>query len=666
MLLESVKVQNYTSIIDSNVVKIDPKITALVGMTGAGKSSFLKMLSGIDTKITFKESELPNRSDVKNKFTEGDLSSDEILQLTAVFKVDDFDREFLPDGYKEITGVEVDRYFDGHIVVNPLGKSEPFSINIDSHVGTITGILELMRVNFTQAIPRIGELNAHTQNFSNAIENFKQTNFTNLKEFDLSLQTLTNAINGIPKDPPFQNEINQRIAEINNVRAEIVKILETDPLKKIFELIPKPLYKENTFPLEDKIAVDVFIANPFQSPTFHTIAVITGLKQSGLQKAKTTTPAERESYLGNISQKLSDRLNRFWSQEKYHFKLDIEGANLVLTISDDTTKTPTSIIDRSDGFKWWTAFFLEISAHISEKSSSSIILLDNPATDLHDEGKADVLRFINDVVKESGKLQIVYTTHERALIDPWRIDRIRVVEKRPAGTKIDNVRSDTRLDLLDKIRRNIGSPAKYSLFGAPRSINFEGISDINLISALNEHFEQQEDFFLNKDSYSINAFNGISNAPEFCKIYKNLGIDFTMVVDSGDGTELMKKNLEDGDFEKHFIEIKQVLDKYGDTEDLFDPKIYHLAFETAYKNILEHVPTLEEIQKKGTGKKTVNKYEDWFKSIDKEFNKTIVSQQMFKVIMQDNIREIEKDAFRKTVENFTKLFTLLEEKARVL
>lgn len=664
MLLESVKVQNYTSIIDSNIVKIDPKITALVGMTGAGKSSFLKMLSGIDQKILFKESELPNKSDVKNRFTEGDLTSGKILQLTAVFKVEDFDRESLPEGYKEITGVQIDRYFDGNIVVTPLGKSAEFHINIDSHVAVITGILEAMRANFTIALTRIGGLQAHTQNFSNTIENFKQTNFANLKEFDLSLQTLTNALNGIPKDPPFQAEINQRIAEIGNARAEIVKILETDPLKKIFDLIPKPLYKETTFDLEDKISVDAFIANPFLSPTFHTIAVITGLKQSGLQKAKTTTPAERESYLGGISQKLSDRLNHFWSQEKYNFRLDIEGANLVLTVSDNTTKTPTSVIDRSEGFKWWTAFFLEISAHISEKSSSSIILLDNPATDLHDEGKADVLRFINDVVKESGKLQIIYTTHERALIDPWKIDRIRVVEKRPEGTKIDNVRSDTRLDLLDKIRRNIGSPAKYSLFGAPRTIAFEGVSDINLISVINEHFEQQEDLFLNKDSYSINAFNGISNAPEFCKIYKNLGVEFIMIVDSGDGTESMKKKLEDGDFEKYFIEIKQVLGKEGDTEDLFDPKIYHLAFQAAYKSILGSVSSLQEIEKKGSGKKTVNKYDDWFKSIDKEFNKTIVSQQMFKVIMQDNTRENEKEAFQKTVDSFTKLFNLIKEKSK--
>lgn len=647
-------------------MKIDPKITALVGMTGAGKSSFLEMIAGINPQVTFKESELPNRSEIKQKFTEGDLTSDKILQITAIFTIDESDIESLPAGYKEITQITIDRYFDGHVVVTPKGKFETFQINVDAQIASINKILDTMKTNFESAIPRIGGLDAHRQNFLNAKENFKQTNFANIKEFDLSLQTFNNAINAIPKDAPLQVEFIQRIAEINNIRAEIIGILQTDPSTIIMGLIPKPLYKSSAFQLEDKIPVDEFIVNPQKSLTFHTIAVISGLKPSGLQKAKTTTTAERESYLGNISQKLSDRLNKFWSQEEYHFKLDIEGANLTLTVSDNTTKTPTSVLERSIGFQWWTAFFLEISAHISEKSGSSIILLDNPATDLHDEGKADVLRFINEVTSESGKLQIIYTTHERALIDPWKIERIRIIEKRPEGTRIDNVRSDTRLDLLDKIRRNIGSPAKYSLFGAPRTIAVEGISDINLISVINEHFEQKEDFFLNKDSYSINAFNGISNAPEFCKLLKNLGVDFIMLVDSGNATESMKKNLEKGDFEKYFVEIKDIIDKEGDIEDLFDPKIYYLAFRDVYKNILENVPSFEEIQERGSYKKTIKRYDDWFKSNDKEFNKTIVAQQMFKVIMQENTREIEKDAFQKTIDNFSKLFTLIKEKSSKL
>ena len=129
-----------------------------------------------------------------------------------------------------------------------------------------------------------------------------------------------------------------------------------------------------------------------------------------------------------------------------------------------------------------------MSTHLTKSSRPSIILLDNPATNLHDDGKADVLRFLTKIT-ESGKLQIIYSTHERALIDPWRIEQIRMVEKGSEGTKIEIVRSNSRSDLLGKIRRNIGSPARYSLFDAPKTVAFEGISDINIFSALNEFLE---------------------------------------------------------------------------------------------------------------------------------------------------------------------------------
>jgi len=147
------------------------------------------------------------------------------------------------------------------------------------------------------------------------------------------------------------------------------------------------------------------------------------------------------------------------------------------------------------------------------------------------------------------------------------------------GTVIQRVHSESKRDLLDKIRKNIGSPARYSLFGAPRTIAFEGQSDIVLFSAFNEYLEQHGEEYLNKDSYSVNAFNGISKAPEFCDLYKNLGLDCVLVVDSGRKTREMQPKLNNGDFEKYFIEIKEFTEKdETDMEDIIEPKLYHFVF----------------------------------------------------------------------------------------
>ncbi|MGI0021610.1 MAG: ATP-dependent nuclease, partial [Nitrososphaeraceae archaeon] len=382
--------------------------------------------------------------------------------------------------------------------------------------------------------------------------------------------------------------------------------------------------------------------------------------QSGLQKIRNAKTSERDSYLDAKSKKLSDSLNQFWTQETYDFKLKIDNGILSFVVADTTTGNETSVLDGSAGFQWWTAFFLELSDFLAKKSGRSIILLDNPATELHDEGKEDVLKFITNATK-SNRLQIIYSTHERALIDPWRTDRIRVVELTRQGTKIENVRSKSRHDLLDTIRRNIGSPARYSLFGAPRTLAFEGVSDTYLVSAVNEYMTQQGIPSINRDSYSINAINGIDKSPEFCKFYKEIGLEFVIIVDSGSETESMKRNLESGDFAKYFIEMNQIIDKDSDTEDLIDPKLYHMAFESAYKHLLSRVPKIDEINSEPNRKRITN-YNNWFKSKNLEFNKTIVSQQMFNIMMNQEIRNEEKIAFENSVKNFSNLFDLINKK----
>ncbi len=681
MRLKSVRVQNYKSIIDSGIVEIEHDITALVGMTSSGKTSFLQMLAGLNPSEVFPETELPNGSETKIKFYNGELPPSKILQLTVIFSVEVADQSLLPDQFKDVEEIQIYRFFDGHFeIVTTKGTVIQGSIDLSANTNTIKNILENMKTHFTNAQPRIGNLPQFHDSFFKSIDNFLQeTNFGNLKELDLSMQTLTNAVNVIPKDGPFQNELNQRMAELQAERGKIAKTLEEDPVKKLIDIIPKPLYKSDVVPLEDKIAIDEFINNPSKNKTFRNLAIISGLKPSGVQKVRNVTAAEQKSFFDDISKNLSEQLNSFWRQEKYDFTIGITANQLTFTVADRTTGKSTSVSEGSDGFKWWTSFFLEMSADLSERPGLGIVLLDNPATSLHDEGKADVLRFVTKMV-ETGKLQIVYTTHERALIDPWRIDRIRITEKRAEGTKIEKVKSDSRADLLERIRRNIGSPARYSLFGAPRTVAFEGESDMNIFSAFNEYLEQKGTDHLNKDTYSINSFNGITNAPDFCKLYKNLKLDFILLVDSGTATIEMKKRLDEGDYEKYFVEIKEIINRDGDTEDLCNPKLYHKAFELAYKGIIPNLPTFEEIEEIGENKKLVNRYNEWFKSNTElpkpkskesikppELNKTIVAQQMFNILMQEEIKKtIEPELIENSTKNFIKLNGLIQERASKL
>ena len=659
MRLTKVHVKNYRSIEDSNPVDIHPEMTSIVGMTGSGKTSFMRMLSAVDNTINFPKNELPNGSEIQQDYYDGRKNADNILQLVAIFEVEENDRPSMPEKYRNVNEIKYERYSSGVYVVTSK-ESQIDKVNLDEERLSIKSVIDTLKSNFQNGTPRNASLVQHQPNFDNSVATFLETNFSDISEFDLSIATLRNALNSIPADPTLKAEFDARMLEITDNLTIIQQKSSDDPIQQVYDLIPKPIYKDSVFTLQDEIPIDEFIANYKKSKTFHSIAVITGLTPRGLEKIRNSKSAEKDSYLDAKSQKLSDRLNDFWSQEDFDFKLKLDSGKLSFVVKDNTTGTETSVLDRSEGFKWWVAFFLEISTHLAKKSGRSIILLDNPATELHDEGKENVLKFIENATK-TDKLQIIYSTHERALIDPWRTDRIRVVELTKNGTKIENVKDKTKYDRLDVIRRNIGSPARYSLFGAPRTLAFEGVSDIYIISAVNEYMAQQGIQCLHKDSYTINAINGIDKAPEFSKFHKEMGLDFVIVVDSGFETPKMKERLDDGDFDKHFIQINQITDKDSDTEDLIDSKLYYLAFVSAYKHILDLVPSQEEIDNNPARKRITN-YKNWFKSIERNYDKTLVAQQMFRITMDESIQTSEQEALKNTVSNFSKLFELIKKK----
>ena len=664
MRLGKVRVQNYRSIIDSNDVEIDDEITNIVGMTGSGKTSFLKMISGIDQTMAFSASELPLNSQTKQDFLENKISAGQIPQLTATFHVEELDRASMPEEYRGVDEIEVRRNFDGKVILTPKGNDIP-KIDIEEESNAIKSTLSRIMAEFDACIGRgMNNLAQHRDRIAETTDDFARSDFYNIEEVDLNITTLRNIVNSIPADEHLRNEFNSAVSGITDARNGIQNKISNHPYQQLYDLIPKPVYKDSVFELEDEILIDEFIADPKKSRTFYSIAVVAGLTPSALQNIRSAGQAEIKNYLRAKSARLSACLNEFWKQETHEFELGMASDKLTFLVKDKTTETETSVLDRSEGFRWWTAFFLEVSTILAQKLGRSIILLDNPGTELHDEGKDDVLRFISSAAS-SDHLQIIYSTHERALVDPWRTDRIKIAKLTKEGTKIQKVSDSSGHDLLDSIRKNIGSPARYSLFGAPVTVLLEGPSDVNIVSAVNEYVERQNgsDKYLHKDSFSVNTINGVSKAPGNFRLYKQLGLQFVIVVDSGTATEEMKKKIDSASWEEHFVEIKQITGKDGDTEDMVHPQLYYAAFKSAYSKILDRVPRFDEIESQGADKKRMSQYERWFGGHG-GFDKVLVSNQMFKVLMERNVGGLEPEWLSSTVRNFELLFEAIRSKIK--
>ena len=376
---------------------------------------------------------------------------------------------------------------------------------------------------------------------------------------------------------------------------------------------------------------------------------------------RTIDSQSRNSYYETISKKLTEILSKLWSQQKYEFKVSSDNTNITFQVKDPETDAIVSVVEGSEGFKWWLAFYMEISSKLSESSKRSVVLLDNPATSLHDKGKGDILRLLKET-SSSEKLQLIYTSHERALIDPWRLDIIRLVEKRTGdGTKLISLNATTDIGVLTRIREYIGSPARYSLYGASRTLLFEGITDMDLFLAFNEYLERKGKKYLSRDLYSVDEIGGISNVLDYVKFYKKAGIDFLVIVDSAQKTdhEVLAKIPEE-DKQKYVLWIRDIIGREGDSEDLIDPRLYFLAFgQTVEKEIAHQEPDIN-----GDRKKNVN----WCKEIADQnkvqFNKSIVAKQFWHMLNgdADGINNIDHDSLEASVKNVVALIEKIEAK----
>lgn len=637
MHLASCRVRHYRSIADSGLVEFDPEITCIVGATGSGKTSFLKMLSGVSADVQFGEGDLPRNSEVLAGFRGGKVEAGGIVQLEAAFEVEDADVPRLPPEYRHARRITVRRDFDGRIAIAADGAWVPRADIADEAgqmlacAGRIAGHLHEQDPDE----PSGGYGGSPVRPIDDAVGSFAETDFYSRESTMLAVHSLKAAAHSAPRPRPVAARLEEEFARMEAVRSSMERRIASDPPSELYRSIPKPRYCDRPFKLEDEVDLDRFIRNPYSSRTFLCVAQICGLAPAGLARARNAKAPERDAYLEARSATLSSRLRRLWRQESYTFRLAMDGRRLVLRVRDEATGATTPLTERSDGFRWQAAFFLGVLASLASGPGRSIVLLDNPATELHEREKGDVLRLVQEAAK-SGRIQVVYSTHERGLIDPWRIDRIRVAHLTGKGTRVKTVSAAASDGMLEATMKGIGSPARYSLFGAPRTVSFEGASEMYIAAAANEYLARTNpDAALDKDTYSIDSVEGTEMARHAWQVYRGLGLDFAIVVGRGGRSTGLARDLGQEEFERRFVELPPVPGKRETgIEDLVDGALYYEAFERTCRHILDAVPDIGEIDGDGGQRRSVN-YSRWLERSGKPIDRALVAQRMFDVMLGD-------------------------------
>lgn len=183
----------------------------------------------------------------------------------------------------------------------------------------------------------------------------------------------------------------------------------------------------------------------------------------------------------------SDKLEKNWRQLRIRITHNIAPNEITLKIREiDKNGRPikaTSPEHRSRGFRWYLSYVVTLE-YIGKKENA-ILLLDDPAVFLHENGQKDFLRTLENVAK---KIQILYTTHLISLFEEKNLDRVLLVDfgeknvtivKKPWSGKIENVAAPIYHALgFDKL---IFEDTKKVLFveGISDKFIFEGLQNID-------------------------------------------------------------------------------------------------------------------------------------------------------------------------------------------
>jgi predicted ATPase len=327
------------------------------------------------------------------------------------------------------------------------------------------------------------------------------------------------------------------------------------------------------------------------------------LRLGGTEKEYMLNPdyERRKRELENVANALTDDVNKYWSQNpELRVQPDItqrteqtkQGQQSVLDelklrIWDNRHSLSLPFTEHSAGFQWFFSFLAAFSEY-EHRDPPVVILLDEPALGLHAKAQADFLRFIDERLTK--RCQIIYTTHSPFMVEPGKLERVRLVEDR--GTDEGAIVSSDVLtrdrDTLFPLQGALGYDLVQHLFVAENNLVVEGTSDYAYLKLVSDFLAAKGRTSLDP-KWSIVPVGGADLIPTFVALLGN-HLKVTVLVDSRKaGNQRLDRMAKDGYLEKQrIILVGDVLGrKTGDIEDLFDINeyldLYNKAFGKALK-----------------------------------------------------------------------------------
>lgn len=331
------------------------------------------------------------------------------------------------------------------------------------------------------------------------------------------------------------------------------------------------------------------------------------------QKNTRGTLEKKQNELNKKLEKVSQSFNKVYllNNNKYHFKIYLDPNLISFQISLDNTELDYNV--QSTGFKWFFNFYFTLVAQ-NNLEPGDIILMDEPATNLHVSGIIELRNFIRDYAKKN-KLVFVISTHSPFLIDLDYLDNVRVIDRVSDKAKIKS-----KFHLLEKDSSDSLEPIKEALTVSrhilmdPTKKTFfvEGVTDYCYLTAFKQLLKYEDIVFL-----PINGLNDSENKKTLKHddnlFNKLLQIERypTLLVD-GDKAGMDAKDRANNKYKDRVevISLNEIDEKFIKMEDLFDD-----ADKILVKNFNEASKFKANIGTTSISEKTINNFKKLLETI---------------------------------------------------
>ena len=574
MKLKSVRVRMFRNILDSTDVDIENKVTCLVGKNESGKTAFLQALWRLNPARRKSEFSVPEQYpawlEKRHRLDGKDLEQTTPIEVHLEWQPDDV------AAVEEVLGPGVAA--SGAIMKLYKTYSNEFRWESDCSE-------EHAVKNFLSRNPLPGPM---------------ATAYASLSNFSALNQQLA-------KDADTQEEDDDALSQITNVHSALKALMgDSDSYHGLLwsiarKRLPQFFYFADYSKLPYTVKIHDVLSGSNHSEGEATARAL--LRLGGTENEYMLDPdyERRKRELENVANVLTDDVNNYWTQNPdlrvepditmrtetrqngQHAVLD----EMKLRIRDNRHSLTLPFSEHSAGFQWFFSFLAAFSEY-ERKDPPVVILLDEPAVGLHAKAQADFLRFIEERLTKRN--QVIYTTHSPFMVQPGKLERVRLVEDRgkETGSVVTSDVLTRDRDTLFPLQGALGYDLVQHLFVAENNLVVEGTSDYAYIKIISDFLVSQGRVGLDP-AWSIVPVGGADLIPTFVALLGN-HLKLTVLVDSRkEGHQKLDRMSKEGYLEKQrIILIGDLLGrKTGDIEDFFEVEeyldLYNRAFGKSFK-----------------------------------------------------------------------------------